>query len=628
MSPPPTAPKAHIALIGSPNSGKTTLFNALTGMRAKTGNYPGVTVDRRIGHATTPHGPVALVDLPGTYSLHAISEDESVAVKVLKGEMGGESRPDGVAVIADATTLERSLPFIAEVLQAGLPTCLVLTMVDELKARGGEIDIMKLRQELGIAVIPVVGNKGIGIDDLRDQLGRPESWGSVRELPGEGTEARFAWADSLLKKITHSKLAENQLTKRLDSVLLHPLLGGLVFFAFVLVFFQAIFSWAAPAMDALSGGVDAVADWLLTIMPAGWASSLLADGVVRGVGAVVVFVPQIALLFALIFFFEACGYMARAAFVMDRLMGWVGLEGRCFISLLSSYACAVPGILATRTIPSPRDRLATVLVAPLMTCSARLPVYALLITTFIPATPVFGPITLQGLTLLGLYVLGAVSALLFAALFKRGLLRGATLPFYLELPPYRFPSFGSIALQVWRRIKMFLRRAGTAILGMSVLLWFLLNHPKVESSAELDSTSLQKLQIESSYAADMGRAIEPAIAPMDWDWRIGIGLIGSFAAREVMVSTLAQVYSFGGEEEDVPSLGAVLTRPDSETGKPPLSLASAIALLVFFVFALQCVSTIVVIGRETSSWKWAVFTLVYQTGFAWIASWATYLCFY
>ncbi len=627
MTPPSPTPRARIALIGSPNSGKTTLFNALTGMRGKTGNYPGVTVDRRVGQAPTPHGPVALVDLPGTYSLHAISEDEAVAVKVLRGEMEGESQPDAVAIIADATTLERSLPFIAEVLQAGLRTCLVLTMVDELKARGGEIDIMELRRELGIAVIPVVGNKGIGVDDLRDQLGRHDSWGMARELPEKGTEARFAWADALLQKITRKNLSDSKLTKRLDSILLHPLWGGLVFFTFVLLFFQAIFSWAAPAMDALSGGVEAIADWLVAVMPSGWGTSLLADGIVRGVGAVVVFIPQIALLFALIFFFEACGYMARAAFVMDRLMGWVGLEGRCFISLLSSYACAVPGILATRTIPSPRDRLATVLVAPLMTCSARLPVYALLIATFIPATTVFGPITLQGVVLMALYLLGALSALLFAAVFKRGLLRGATLPFYLELPPYRFPSLASIALQVWRRIKMFLRRAGTVILGMSVLLWFLLNYPKVENSVDLDSAAHQRQQIESSYAASMGKALEPAIAPMGWDWRVGIGLIGSFAAREVIVSTLVQVYAFSGDEDDVSGLGEVLTRPDSVTGKPPLSLASAMALLVFFVFALQCVSTIVVIARETASWKWAIFALVYQTSFAWLTAWICYLVF-
>jgi len=602
-----TIAKKQVALLGSPNSGKTTLFNALTGLKAKTGNYPGVTVDRRVGRAATPDGEIALIDLPGTYSLHAISEDEAVAVRVLRDEMPGEDALDGVVIVADATSLPRSLPFIAEALLVGKPCFLVLTMVDELKARGGEIDLFSLRAELGIPVLGVVGNRGIGIDDLRSELGRPQSWSSAKALPENTAEARFAWADELLKRVTRKAASSSQLTKKLDAVLLHPLWGGLVFFAFITAFFQAIFSWAAPAMVALDGLVNAGADWAALILPDTWVGALISDGIIRGVGAVVVFVPQIALLFALVFFFEACGYMARAAFVMDRIMGWVGLEGRCFFSLLSSYSCAVPGIMATRTIPSPRARLATILVAPLMTCSARLPVYALLISAFIPATPVFGPLSLQGLTLMGLYLLGALSALAFAAIFKRGLLKGATLPFYLELPPYRFPSPSSVAKQVWRRIKMFMRRAGTIILGVSILLWFLLNYPKANTEG-MNEVQAQQHQVEQSYAADLGRVIEPAIAPMDWDWRIGIGLIGSFAAREVMVSTIAQVYA---EDESELQL--------------PISMPSGIALLVFFVYALQCISTVVIIARETNGWRYAIFSLVYQTGFAWLAAWLTFL---
>ena len=595
----------RIALLGSPNSGKTTLFNALTGLRAKTGNYPGVTVDRRTGKALVPEGSVALIDLPGTYSLQAISADEAVAVKVLRGVMPGEDTLDGVVIVADATSLPRSLPFIAEALQVDIPTFLVLTMVDELKARGGEIDLFALRRELGIPVLGVVGNRGIGIDDLRAELGKPQSWARAANLPEDSTDSRFAWADKILSRVTRKPVSASRLTARVDSIILHPVMGGLVFLVFITAFFQAIFSWAAPVMNQLGGLVNSFGAWVAFMLPDTWFSSLLTDGIIRGVGAVVVFVPQIALLFTMVFFFEACGYMARAAFVMDRIMGWVGLEGRCFIALLSSYACAVPGIMATRTIPSPRDRLATILVAPLMTCSARLPIYAILISAFIPATAVLGPLTLQGLALMGLYLLGSVSALLFAAIFKRGLLRGTTLPFYLELPPYRFPSPASIAKQVWIRVKMFLRRAGTVILGVSILLWFLLNFPKIDATGMADVEASQ-VQIEQSYAADLGHAIEPLIAPMGWDWRIGIGLIGSFAAREVMVSTMAQVY---GEENP----------------KFPISPASGIALMVFFVFALQCASTIVVIAREANGWKYAIFALSYQTGFAWIAAWLTYL---
>ncbi len=623
--PPAESPQGRrIALLGSPNSGKTTLFNALTGLRAKTGNYPGVTVDRRQGYAATPHGKVEVIDLPGTYSLQAISEDEAVSVRVLRGEMPGEDPVDGIVVVADATTLQRSMALIAEAQQFGLPVCLALTMVDELKARGGEIDLFALRRELGIPVLGVVGHKGVGVADLRDLLGAPEQWEQPAAPPPADTQERFRWADALLAKVTRAHAQDSRLTHRLDAVLLHPVAGAVVFLAFIALFFQSIFSWAAPAMDLMSGAVDGLADWLLTVMPEGLLASLLADGVVRGVGAVVVFLPQIALLFALIFFFEACGYMARAAFLMDRLMGWVGLEGRCFIALLSSYACAVPGILATRTIPSPRDRLATILVAPLATCSARLPVYAVLIAAFVPATPVLGPLNLQGLTLLGLYFLGAFSALLFAAIFKRGVLRGASLPFYLELPPYRFPSLTTVVVQVWQRLWMFLKRAGTMILAASIVLWFLLQFPRVEAQPGQSEQELNQQQIEQSYAADIGRALEPALAPMDWDWRVGIGLVGSVAAREVIVSTMAQVYAYEGDEEDTEGLAALLRRPDPVTGEPPLTLPSALALLVFFVYALQCISTIAVIRREAGGWRYALFTLAYQTGFAWLAALATY----
>jgi ferrous iron transport protein B len=616
----------HLALVGSPNSGKTTLFNALTGLSGKTGNYPGVTVDRRRGHFHIDNKEVHLSDLPGSYSLHAISEDEAVTSKVLRGDMDGGIIPDGVVFVADATTLERSLPMLADVLHIGRPTLLVLTMVDELKIRGGDLDLFKLQAELGIPIVGVVGNKGLGVDDLRMKLPEFETWARPKNLPERNTEARFAWADRILKAVTRHPLSESQLTRRIDKVLLHPVIGILVFAAFLALFFQAIFSWAAPAMDLFSSWMDIAANWVLATLPASLATDLLADGIIRGVGAVIVFVPQIALLFALIFFFEASGYMSRAAFVVDRVMGWAGLEGRCFISLLSSYACAVPGIMATRTIPSPRDRLATILVAPFATCSARLPVYAILISAFIPNTEVFGPFTLQGLTLMGLYLLGGVSAVAFAAIFKRGMLRGASLPFYLELPPYRFPSLRSIGLQVFRRVRVFLKDAGSIILIGSIILWFLLNFPRHIAPADVSPATAHKAQIEQSYAADIGRAMEPVFAPLGFDWRINVGLLGSFAARELMVSTLAQVYAYegGNESEDFAGFSDLLTKPDPQTGEPPMTFASAVALLLFFVYALLCLSTVAVIRRETNSWKWPIFMLTYMGVMAWVAGFIGY----
>jgi len=610
------------ALVGSPNSGKTTLFNALTGHRARTGNYPGVTVERREGPARTPGGEVELLDLPGSYSLHALAEDERVAVAALQGEYG--RRPDAVLVVADSTTLERSLALLAEVLALGHRACLVLTMVDELKARGGELDLARLQAELRVPVVPVVGHRGLGIDDLRQRLAEWKSWTRPELLPPDTPEARFAWADAILARCRRRRPGPHPWTRRLDALLLHPVAGPLVFLVFVAAFFQAIFSWAGPVMDLFAGALEGAADWTLATFPDSLLTRLLADGILRGVGAVVVFLPQIALLFTVILFLEACGYMARAAFVVDRLFGWIGLEGRCFVALLSSYACAVPGILATRTIPSPRDRLATLLVAPFATCSARLPVYALLIAAFIPDERVFGPFTWQGLTLLGLYLAGGLTAVLFAALFKRGLLRGATLPFYLELPPYRMPRLRVIALQVWDRLWMFLRRAGTIILGASVLLWALLTFPGIERSPGQSEAEHRREVLEHSYAARLGKAVEPVFEPLGFDWRINVGLIASQAAREVMVSTLAQVYAWEGDEEDLQGLGEILRAPDPRTGRPRLAFPSALALLAWFAYSLQCVSTLAVLRRETRSWKWPAFAFAYMFATGWLAAWVVH----
>ncbi|MXX60803.1 MAG: ferrous iron transporter B [Holophagales bacterium] len=624
----PARRPGRIAILGAPNSGKTTLFNALTGHRAKAGNYPGVTVDRREGDLQRRFGAddVRLIDLPGVYSLQPQSEDETVAVRVLEGGFG-EPAPDGVVVVVDATTIERGLPLLAEAAGLGLPVCVALTMIDELKARHGQIDPQELQQELGVPVVGVVGNRGLGIDDLGALVSAPWDWAPssslLRGVEARTPEDRFAWAHSVLGACRRQVPEPNRWTRHLDRFLLHPVIGSAVFLTFVAFFFQGIFTWATPAMDFLSGLMDGLADQALATLPDTAVTRLMADGVIRGVGAVIVFLPQIVLLFTVILFLEACGYMARAAFVVDRVMGWVGLEGRCFIALLSSYACAVPGIMATRTIPSPRDRLTTILVAPFATCSARLPVYLLLIAAFIPADPVLGPFTWQGLTLMGLYFLGTGAALLSAAVFKRGLLRGASLPFYLELPPYRLPRPGDIALGVWDRAKLFLRRAGTIILAVSVVLWFLLNLPRRPADPELSVAENQRLVLEGSYAASAGRLLEPVFAPMDFDWRINVGLVASQAAREVMVATLAQIYAQEGQDEE--GLGVLLSGSGEDGSAPLLSRASALALLVYFAFAMQCMSTLAVIRRETGGWRWPVFTFAYMNGLAWLSAWLTFI---
>ncbi|MBC8369922.1 MAG: ferrous iron transporter B [Planctomycetes bacterium] len=613
----------NFALVGSPNSGKTTLFNALTGMRAKTGNYPGVTVDRRVGSLNISDREIQITDLPGSYSLQAISEEEHVTTRFLRGELG-DANLDGIVFVADATSLSRALPFLISILKLNIPTILVCTMIDECKARGGDIDFFKLKAELGIPVIGVVGNQGLGVTDLKHLLSAPQDWKTSQIPEIKSTEERFVWADKIFNKVLRHPVSESGLTRQIDRLLLHPVLGLIIFTAFISVFFQSIFTWAAPAMDLFSTWVNQFAYFCSNVLPPGMLNDLICDGIIQGVGAVLVFIPQIAVLFALIFFFEASGYMARAAFVVDRLMGWAGLEGRCFISLLSSYACAVPGIMATRSIPSPRDRLATILVAPFATCSARLPVYAILISAFVPNNELWGPFTLQGLVLMALYLLGGVSAIVFAAVFKRGLLRGASLPFFLELPPYRLPSLTTIVVQVFGRLKVFIRDAGRVILVGSIVLWFLLNFPQHQSDSELSGLQNKQQQIEQSYAADLGRSLEPIFAPLGFDWKINIGIIGSFAARELMISTMAQVYAVDNDPDDNSKFIDTISTPDPTTGKQPITFATAISMLVFFVYALLCLSTVAVVKRETNSWRWPAFMLGYMFATAWIASFIAY----
>jgi len=610
----------RLGLVGSPNSGKTTLFNALTGLRARVGNYPGVTVERREGELEVDGRRLLVIDLPGTYSLTPISADEAVVDRVIDGQLG--PAPDALVMVADACTLERSLLLIAQVLRRGRPACLVLTMTDELHARGGVLDLPRLERALGIPVCGVVGHRGLGLSALRSLLARPEGWSRPAVLPPESAEDRGGWAASVLASVLTQRPGPSRASEAIDRVVLHPVAGALLFAVVMVVFFQLIFAWAVPAMDAIDAAIGWAAASVHATLAPGLFTDFVADALIAGVGSVIVFLPQIVLLFTLLYLLEDVGYMARAAFVIDRVMGRIGLEGRSFVSLLSSYACAVPGIMATRTIPSPRNRLITILVAPLMTCSARLPVYALLIGAFVPATAVFGPLRLQGLVLLALYLLGACAALGVAALLGRTLMRGDALPFYMELPPYRLPTAKLVASQVWGSARAFLRRAGTVILTVSVVLWCLLTFPRVPAPPGATPAEASRFTLERSFAGRAGHALEPVIAPLGFDWKIGVGLLASLAAREVIVATLAQIYAASDEGT---SLREALRRDvDPATEEPVYTPATVASLLVFFVFALQCMSTIAVMKRETNGWRWPAFAFGYLLALAYTASFATH----
>lgn len=615
----------RIALVGSPNTGKTTLFNALTGSAARVGNYPGVTVERREGALVRASRDVRVLDLPGTYCLEGETPDEHVVADVLAGRITGEAIPDALLVVADATTLQRGLGLVREALKRGLPTLLVVTMIDEVKARGGKLDLMRLSRILGIHVVGVVGHRGVGLDQLRSFLETPESWPRRAGLPpSDDATQRFAWVDETCRAIGAGALAPDSRTDRIDRVLLHPVFGIAVFALVMILLFQSIFSWAVPAMDAIDGAFGALAALSHEWLPESWVTDLIADGIIAGVGSVLIFLPQILILFTFLHFLTDVGYMARAAFVVDRVMGWVGLQGRSFVPLLSCYACAVPGIMAARTIASPRERLATILVAPFMTCSARLPVYTLLIAAFVPAISVIGPIGTQGLTMFALYLLGALTALGSAALLNSTLLKGTVSVFYMELPPYRMPTLKLLARQVWGSASAFVKRAGTIILAASIVLWVLLNFPKAQTDPALSPEAQAQANLNASAAARLGHAIEPAIAPLGFDWKIGVGIVASLAAREVIVATLAQIYAVS-DPEDFGGLRDALTNDvDPATGARKFTLPTALSLLVFFVFALQCTSTIVVMARETGSWKWPALAFSYMLGLAYLASFVTY----
>lgn len=606
------APPRLVALIGPPNSGKTTLFNRLTGLRQKVANFPGVTVEHHIGRAHLPgRHNVDIIDLPGIYSLNPRSEDEQVTYDVLHGRMPGVRRPDGVILILDSTSLQRHLPLAAAVLTLRLPMLVVLNMADELRQRGGAVDTEALANQLGVPVVLVSAATGEGVKSVAQFLTGGIAVPRVVELPViQDVPACRQWAREVSRSARYTHPAPPVWTQRLDAVFLHPLWGPLIFAVVVAAVFQSIFTWARPLMDAVQASVTASGAWMGAALPEGWLRSLVVDGIWSGVGAVVVFLPQILLLFLFIAVLEDSGYLARAALIADRTMARVGLQGKSFIPLLSAYACAVPAIMATRTIENRRDRIATILIAPFMTCSARLPVYTLIIAAFIPERPFLGPfLGTRAAALLGLYLLGFLAAIATAKVLKSSILRSERAPFVLELPPYRMPTLSSIGLRLLDRALAFLKRAGTVIMAISFLLWVLASVPTVEG---------QPPPIEQSLAGTLGRAIEPLIAPLGFNWKIGIGLITSLAAREVIVGTLGTIY---GMDPDHNSAGL------QQALQKELTFGGAVALLVFFAFAMQCMSTLAVVRRETGSWKWPAIQFAYMGALAYLSAWAAHWIF-
>ena len=678
------------ALVGNPNCGKSTLFNALTGLKQKVGNYPGVTVEKKVGTAYSQHGqPITVIDLPGAYSLAARSPDEAVTRDVLLGRRADTPQPDRILCIVDAANLERNLYLVHQILDLGRPVILVVNMMDVAAQAGLEIRVDRLEHELGIPVIPCEAVNGRGVIDLKLAMSRADlplsrhAWdipapiaAAVAELQasltandgkppliaraealllltdqdsvrvagstplsartadllrnwqqrweGEGTD----WAGSLVNSryevigriasaaVTQVGTTGPTLSDKIDRFATHPVWGWLTLGVLMTLLFLSIFTLAEYPMNVIDGAVAGLADGVKANMPAGDLRDLITDGAIAGVGGVIIFLPQILILFFFIGLLESTGYMARAAFIMDRLMSRVGLNGKSFIPLLSSYACAIPGIMATRTIEDPKDRLVTILIAPLMSCSARLPVYLLMIAALVPGEQV-PLLTKVGIMLL-MYALGTFGAFGFAWLFKRTLLKGEPPLMIMELPPYRLPGLKDVLLHMFERGWLFLRRAGTVILGISIVLWFLAAYPKAP-----DGTTPQQ-QLAQSFAGQAGHLLEPAIKPLGFDWQIGIGLISSFAAREVFVSTMGVVFNAEAEDEDTAPLRQALLAARWPDGRALFTPLVCFTLMVFYVFAMQCISTVAIVRRETNSWKWPLFQIGYLTGTAWILSLIVY----
>ena len=673
-----------VALLGNPNTGKSTLFSALAGIPTRIGNYPGVTVEEKLGRYTHRGQSIELIDLPGTYSLVAKSPDEQVAVDVLRGKLAGVPMPDCVVVVADATNLERNLYLATQAFSLGLPTVVALTLSDVADEKGITIDAAELGRRLACPVVRVVAPARTGIDALGDAI--LSVMQSPRQAP-QGLDAhlaavdarhepaareaiaRYAWIEQLLSGVVHRHPpATRPLGERIDDALTHRLWGTLVFATTMLAMFSSIFWLATPLMDGISAGMDFLSELVRGLLPEGAIRSLVVDGVLAGVGGVVVFVPQIAMLFLFVAILEGCGYLSRAAFLMDRLLCGVGLGGKSFIPLLSSFACAIPGIMAARTIENPRDRLLTILVAPLMSCSARLPVYLLLCGAFVPNVAVgVSWLRLPALVLAGMYAVGVVTAALVALVLSRTIFRGPPQPFVMELPGWRWPRWPVVLERVREAVWSFLQNAGTLIVTVSIVVWALSTYPRNERIIDADvaahravlttrlaglpagdpdqtdvAEELATLDTDDGLAAArrgaaqrhsalgrMGRLVEPLVKPLGWDWRLGCAALASFPAREVVLGTLAVIYNLGdidpGEEEGGTALVRRLRAATWDgTNRKVFTLPVALSIMVFFALCAQCASTLVVIGRETNSWLWPVVTFTYMTVLAWLGAFATY----
>ncbi len=598
-----------IAVVGPPNSGKTTLFNRLTRLRQKVGNFPGVTVEHHTGYMRDANGEeVALIDLPGVYSLTPKSEDEKVAVDVLTGRMPGTARPDAIILVLNSTNLHSHLVLAGRVIALGVPTLVLLNMADELRKQGGHVDVLALACELGTPVALVSATTGEGMIAVHNFLSSATARPEPLELPVVGNARTYReWAVRVGAHAKYRRPATPAWTSRLDSVFLHRIWGPVIFLVVVVAVFQIIFAVGQPLSNLLQRFLDSTGARVGAHLPAGMFQSLIVNGVWKGTGSVLVFLPQILLLFLVIGILEDSGYLSRAAVIADRTMSRVGLNGKSFIPLLSAYACAVPAIMATRTIESKRDRIATILVAPFMTCSARLPVYTMVIAAFLPSHPLLGPfLGTRATAMLGLYVLGFLMAVITARLLKSTILKSKDAPFILEMPPYRWPTPASLGLRLVDRGKAFLYRAGTIIMLVSLLLWAATNFPMHHG---------QPPDVQDSVVAKVGHAIEPAIRPLGFDWKIGVGLLTSVAAREVIIATMGTLNGVDPESHAT----------DLQTAlRHELTPAAAVALLVFFAFAMQCMSTVAVVRRETNSWKWPALQFSYMTVVAYIAAFAAY----
>ena len=669
---------ARVAVVGNPNSGKSTLFNRLTGLKQRIGNYPGVTVERHIGYLRTADKTVELIDLPGTHSLSAHSLEEHIAVDVIFGRMEGTPAPDGILAVLDATNLYQGLFLVQQLTELELPTVVALTMTDAAEKSGIQIDTAELSALLGVPVYPVVATTGAGLDMLRRALAdirelvpprRVRLWpeltaaaealaadakeplrfaelerllldgpidanrsivarldekaaGRIEEIRTElfgsdppiarDARVRYAWVRDVLRKVQKSAPAYVTWRSRITEFLNRPVPGTIGLFLVMAIVFQAVFAWATPVMDLIDAGTSALGSSVFEVLGDNAFSSLIADGVIAGVGSVIIFLPQILILFLFIILLEDSGYLARAAYLMDRTMRSVGLSGQSIIPMISSFACAVPGIMATRVIPNRRDRIATILAAPFMTCSARLPVYALLIAAFVPATRV-GFLNLQGLVLFGLYLFGITMGILTALLMRKTALRGPKPPFALMLPEFRRPNLQTVGIQLLGRAKVFLRRAGTVIFAVAVIIWALAYFPRAdELPAGIDENAAAALQMEQSWLGRAGKVVEPVFEPLGWDWRVSSAVIAGFPAREVVIAVLGTVYAVG-DEADEGTLSGRLKAATWPDGSKVFTMPMVIGLLIFYACCLQCAATLAIIRRETNTWRWPVFAWFYMT---------------